>query len=129
LKVLRIWIPFRIERRPSQSGKSKMLKIPFNIAGCRADYTNSREWMTFEAAETMRRRGTYDGLGIVIDHRFGIVGYDADSCISDGAISSIAREHIAALNTDTEVSLSGAGLHCLAFVLTICLNALMFEKE
>ena len=92
-----------------------MLKIPYNIAGRKADYTNSRDWMTFQAAYTMLARGRFDGLGIVIDSRFGIVGYDADSCISNGTISVTAREHIATLNSYTEESFSGTGLHCLAY--------------
>src|SRR5450755_1131346 len=71
--------------------------------------------MTFEDALTMLRRGQYDGLGIVIDRRFRIVGYDADSCISTGTISETAREHSATLSTYTEESLSGTGIHCLAY--------------
>jgi len=92
-----------------------MQKIPYNIADRRADYTNWRDWMTFDTAWTMLRRGGYDGLGIVLDRRLGIVGYDADSCISNGAISEAARQHIGILNTYTEESLSGTGIHCLAY--------------
>ena len=115
LKLLRAWLVFRIELRPSQGSKPKKLKIPYNIAGRKAHYTNSQEWMTFETALTMLRRGEFDGLGIVIDERFGIVGYDADSCIVNGTISVAAREHIATLNSYTEESFSGTGLHCLAY--------------
>jgi primase-polymerase (primpol)-like protein len=66
-------------------------------------------------AYTMLGRSEYDGLGIVIDGRSGIVGYDADSCISDGAISPQAFEHIKILDTYTEESFSGAGIHCVAY--------------
>jgi putative DNA primase/helicase len=115
LKALRAWLPFKIERRPGQSDKPKTLKIPYNIAGRKADHTNSRNWMTFEDAYTMLCRGKYDGLGVVLDRQFGIVGYDADSCISNGTISGTARQHIATLNSYTEESLSGTGVHCLAY--------------
>ena len=115
LKVLRAWLPFRIGFRQSHGSKPKKSKVPYNIAGRKADYTNSNEWMTFEGARTMLRRGDYDGIGIVIDRRFGIVGYDADECIADGAISATAREHIAILNTYSEQSFSGTGIHCLAY--------------
>ena len=115
LKALRAWLPFRIELRLSQDNKAKKLKVPYNISGRKADYTNPGEWMTFESARSMLRRGDYDGIGIVIDRRLGIVGYDADACISNGTISATAREHIAALNTYTEESLSGTGIHCLAY--------------
>jgi putative DNA primase/helicase len=115
LKALRSWLPFRIECRWSKDHRPQKMKVPYNIAGRKADYTNPSEWMTFRAAVTMLRRGDYDGLGIVIDRRFGIVGYDADSCIANGTISETAREHIATLNTYTEESLSGAGIHCLAY--------------
>jgi predicted transcriptional regulator len=115
LKALRAWLPFRIKLRLSQDDKPKKLKVPYNIAGRKADYTNPREWMTFEGALTMLHRGDYDGIGIVIDRRFGIVGYDADSCIANGTISETAREHIATLSTYTEESFSGTGIHCLAY--------------
>jgi putative DNA primase/helicase len=70
--------------------------------------------MTFDAALQMIRRGGYDGIGIVLDRSFGLVGYDADVCINGGTISETARKHIAARNSYTEISLSGSGLHVLA---------------
>src|SRR5215470_19213663 len=78
LKELRAWLPFKTQRRTGKDGKDKMQKVPYNVGGRKADYTNPREWMMFEAALRMIRRGEYDGLGFVIDRRSGIVGYDAD---------------------------------------------------
>jgi len=110
LKLLPAWLVFRIEAK--EGGKPK--KVPCNIAGRKADFTNDSEWMPFETALQMMRRGGYDGVGIALDKRFGLVGYDADSCIVDGALSEEARQHVATLNSYTEVSLSGTGIHVLA---------------
>ena len=115
LKLLRAWLPFRTELRLSKSGNPETLKIPYNVADRKAHYTNPRQWMTFDDAYTMLRRGCYDGLGIVLDQRFGIVGYDADSCISHGKISETALRHITTLNSYAEESYSGTGCHCLAY--------------
>jgi putative DNA primase/helicase len=113
LKEMRAWLPFKIT--PRQDAETKKAKIPHNNRHKRAKYTDPREWMTFEAACEMLRSGSYDGIGIVIDRSFGIVGYDADSCVSDGVISDRARDHVAVLNTYSEISVSGTGLHCLAY--------------
>jgi putative DNA primase/helicase len=115
LKELRAWLPFKITLRSRQDAKVKTSKVPYNSSHKPAKYTDPHQWMTFEAACEMLRCGSYNGIGIVIDRSFGIVGYDADSCISDGAVTEKAREHLAVLNTYSEISLSGAGLHCLAY--------------
>jgi len=69
--------------------------------------------MTFYDALLMKGCGGYDGIGIVLDRSFGLVGYDADACIKGGAISESARKHIAVLSSYTETSSSGTGIHVL----------------
>jgi len=110
LKRLRAWLPFRIEASRN-SGKKK--KVPYQVADRKANFTNPGAWMTFDAALLMMGRGGYDGIGIVLDRSFGLVGYDADACINDGIISDTARNHIAVLNSYTETSVSGTGIHVL----------------
>jgi hypothetical protein len=110
LTRLRAWLPFRMQFK--EGGKPK--KVPYNIAERRANFTDPHEWMTFEAAIRMMCRGGYDGIGIVLDERFGLVGYDADSCVVDGVISETVKRHVAMLDSYTEMSFSGTGIHVLA---------------
>jgi hypothetical protein len=110
LTRLRAWLPFRMQFK--EGGRPK--KVPYNIAERKANFTNPHEWMTFEAAIRMMCRGGYDGIGIVLDERFGLVGYDADSCVVDGIVAESVRRDVAMFDSYTEISFSGTGIHVLA---------------
>ena len=80
---------------------------------------DSSTWTTFEACRAAYNRGGFDGIGFVFDGEVGddglcYVGVDFDRCIEDGKLLEPARSRIARLQTYTEVSVSGTGIHCIA---------------
>ena len=69
-------------------------------------------WGTFEEALAALERGGYDGIGFEF-HNNGIVGIDIDHAIdpATGEVSALAREIIGKMNSYTEFSPSGTGVH------------------
>src|SRR5262249_39449350 len=66
-------------------------------------------------------RGGFDGVGFVFDGEIGADGLcycggDFDRCIENNGkeLQSLARARIERLDTYTEISVRGAGLHCIA---------------
>ena len=92
-------------------------KIPFSPrtgAGAKAGVPET--WGTFEEALAALERGGYDGIGFEF-HNNGIVGIDIDHAIdpATGEVSALAREIIGKMNSYTEFSPSGTGVHIFAF--------------
>lgn len=94
----------------------KPWKIPINPrTGGRAMPNTSSTWGTFDEACKGADRGDNKGIGIVFDNR-GLVCIDLDGCIdANGNISQFASDVVKKLNSYTEISPSGTGLHILAF--------------
>ena len=110
LKLLRRWLPWRYSPRPNESGRFG--KVPFGISDRRANYTDPKTWLPFEAVVQQYFRGEYDGIGLVLGN--GLCGLDEDHCITGGLILPEAERHIGHLRSYAESSLSD-GIHCLAF--------------
>lgn len=85
-------------------------KVPFNVKTRREDRNIPAEWATFEEAHSAA--GKYDGLGFRFNNN-GIVGVDIDTCINPetGQISDEALHIINTLDSYTEISPSGYGVH------------------
>src|ERR1017187_7166526 len=111
LKAMRIWLPFRTSPRPSGG----LNKIPYNRQGRRAKYTDPSTWMSYEEAVLQSQRPGYAGIGFVLHKELHIVGCDFDHCIVDGVLDPEVDGWVAKLNTYTELSFSGEGLHSLAY--------------
>ena len=111
LQAKRIWLPFKSSPRPAGGAN----KIPHNRQGRPAKYTDPSTWMSYEAAVQQRLRHGYAGIGIVLSEELGIIGIDFDHCIQDGELNPEIEQWLLDLNTYTEVSFSGDGLHALAF--------------
>jgi hypothetical protein len=111
LQAKRIWLPFKTSPR-SAGGVNK---IPHNRQGRPAKYTDPSIWLTFEEASQQASRPGYSGIGIVLSEAMGITGIDFDHCIVDGVLDPEVEGWVAKLNTYTELSFSGDGLHALAF--------------
>ncbi len=89
-------------------------KIPFTPGtgkGAKAGVPET--WGTFE--EAMAALDGYDGIGFEF-HNNGIVGIDIDHAIDPrtGEVSELAREIIGKMNSYTEYSPSGTGVHIIA---------------
>ncbi len=106
LKELPNWVCWALETRGG-----KTTKIPYTPeTGQKARANNPKTWTGFkEAAECLV---SYDGIGF----QFGespFVGIDLDHCLKGGTVSPEAQQIIDALDSYTEISPSGEGLHII----------------
>jgi putative DNA primase/helicase len=87
-------------------------KIPFNPeTGAPAKAGQPATWASFEECVNALDGGGYDGIGFEFKNN-GIVGIDLDHVIAaDGSLSAKAAEIVAILDSYTEYSPSGKGLH------------------
>ena len=85
-------------------------KMPFNpVTGAPAKAGQPVTWARFEDA--MNSSGSYDGIGFEFNNN-GIVGIDLDKVIADdGTVFAEAAEIVSMLDSYTEVSPSGKGMH------------------
>ncbi|TKX74638.1 hypothetical protein EXE46_08020 [Halorubrum sp. GN11_10-6_MGM] len=101
------WICWRYE----QGGDKKPPYDP--EAGEKASTKEPETWSDFETAIKTYQAGDYDGVGIVLTEDDPIVGIDFDYCRDPktGDIESEIRHIIESIDSYTEVSPSGTGLH------------------
>lgn len=85
-------------------------KIPFNpVTGAAAKAGQPDTWSSY--GDAVKASDNYDGIGFEFNNN-GIVGVDLNKVISeDGTLSAEAAEIVAMLNSYTEYSPSGKGLH------------------
>ena len=89
-------------------------KIPHSPGtGYRASVTNPATWSTFEAACEAVERGSFSGIGFVFTESDPFVGVDFDKCIVDGQLDPWVKLHLGKLESYTELSPSGTGLHVI----------------
>jgi primase-polymerase (primpol)-like protein len=111
LKALTRWLVWRRSPRPNAG---RFGKVPHSIADKKCNYTNPSEWLPFATAVQQYSRGNYDGIGLVLGE--GLCGLDEDHCVRpDGSLTEDAARNIDLLNTYSEFSVSGDGVHSLAF--------------
>lgn len=103
-------VVWRAERRGEKS-----TKVPYcpRQPTVRAAVDNSATWSPFAVALATVRAGRADGAGIVLG--LGLVGVDLDHCRNPktGVLEASAQEIVATLESYTEVSPSGTGVHIL----------------
>jgi len=107
---------------PPETPGKKWRKVPFQPNGRTASTTKPRTWSTFEACRAAYEHGGFDGVGFVFDGKIGpdgccYTGIDFDDCVSsdgdDVKIDPRQQQRIDLLNTYTEQSPSGGGVHCI----------------
>jgi primase-polymerase (primpol)-like protein len=95
----------------------RLTKVPYQPRRPtrRASVTDPRTWGTFAAALAVVRAGQADGVGIMLGG--GLCGVDQDHVrdASTGTIAPEAAAIVQRLNSYTEVSPSGTGLHTFAW--------------
>lgn len=114
-------IPYNLRSRQQfvcwkyEWGGDKWKKVPYNPnTGAKASSISYRTWSDFETACKAVDKYNFDGVGIMFAR--GLMGIDIDHCIDEnGKISDSAREIIETVNSYTELSPSGTGVHILAF--------------
>lgn len=100
---------FRLEPRKGAAGK--MDKIPYQVNGIKASSANPAHFTDFESALAAYNIGAYDGLGLGIFAP--IVANDTDDCVVNGVIDERGQDIVNVLDTYTELSPSGRGVHCI----------------
>ncbi len=104
------WVAWRSEER---SGKAT--KVPVNPAtGSYASATDAETWTDFATARAYADSSA-NGVGFVFTAADPIVGVDLDDCRDpdDGTLTDWAQDIVERLDSFTEVSPSGTGVHVL----------------
>jgi putative DNA primase/helicase len=103
------WVLWRLVER-----EGKPTKVPFTPAGTPASVSDPNTWTDFETALEAYQQGGFDGIGFVLTWDQYIVCVDLDHAKNGTGWKSEAMEIVNALNSYTEVSPSGEGLHVWA---------------
>jgi hypothetical protein len=115
LRILPQWVTYQI-RLYREGGKQKKKAIPFDPkTGETASTTDPSSWSTFDDAMSALKRGEHDGIGFVFTHADSYTGVDLDGCRDTeiGEIDSATQAIIRELDSYTEVSPSGTGVHII----------------
>jgi primase-polymerase (primpol)-like protein len=108
------WVGWRLEW---DHKRGAWAKVPYQAArpSVRASSTDPRTWASFPvalAAYSQRATNGLSGIGIVIAN--GLVGFDADKCRdASGAFDANVLAIVSRLNSYSEISVSGTGIHVL----------------
>ena len=104
LKVLPQWVGYTSK------------KIPMSPhTGTAAASNNPDTWATAAEAWVARKHYSWAGIGYVFTISAGVVGIDLDDCFTeDGRLNDTARQIVQMVDSYTERSPSGTGLHILA---------------
>jgi hypothetical protein len=108
------WLCWRLWTDP---GNPKLHKFPHNpTTGAPVSCDDPATWSTYEDAISAVRAGRYPGLGIVLSKDLGLAVLDLENCIDENQIvAEWAQREVEALDSYTEISASGKGLHVLVY--------------
>jgi hypothetical protein len=102
------WVLWRRVERDERTTKE-----PLTVRGTLASSTDPTTWSSFSDCAGAFVRGAGDGLGFVFTPGGGYFGIDLDKCISSEGLSEHAARIVRELNSYTERSPSGQGLHII----------------
>lgn len=108
LQMVPHWILWRVEERDG-----KKTKVPYQITGEWAQSNNKRTWSTFYTAVKAYQKGGYDGIGFMFSKDDPYIGIDIDHCMNGEEFSPLADEIIEMMDSYTELSPSGNGVHII----------------
>ncbi|NMB43924.1 MAG: DNA primase, partial [Clostridiales bacterium] len=86
-----------------------MPKNPFTGGDAKSNDTST--WSDFHTAVNAVKKYNFDGIGIQLAD--GIFGIDLDGVVKDGKFSKVALDIIHTMDSYTEYSPSGTGIHIL----------------
>ena len=115
LKARRQWVVWRSEA----DKQGKPTKVPYQAIGeGKASTDEPDTWATFpQAVRRYSEREDADGIGFVFTEDDAYTGVDLDHCIVDGRLTDYAAEYVKGLDSYTEVSPSGSGLHIITYAI------------
>lgn len=112
------WVLWNVERKLDDEGNPKVnkdtgeieyTKLPYQKNGWKAKATDPNTWTSYDLASKVS--GGYSGIGYMLSTDDPYTAIDLDDCIIDGEIQTEAMRIVEALNSYTEYSQSGEGLH------------------
>ncbi len=110
LKRLDRWVCWKLEERAG-----KPTKIPINpLTGGQAMSNNPETWTDYWTAHDKMVTEGYSGIGFMFNSD-GFLGVDIDHCrdAETGELTDLAKDIIGTLDSYTEISQSGTGIHIL----------------
>lgn len=110
LKQLKQWVCFKLEYNEKKGKHDKIPKDP--KTGYNAKANDPATWSDFQTAVKAVSKYGFDGIGIELAN--GIFGVDLDNVVKDGELTPEAQDIIKTLDSYTEYSPSGTGVHILA---------------
>ncbi len=111
MRDLKQWVCWRSEERDGRP-----TKIPYSpLTSKRASSTDPDTWSGYPEAVAAYKEYEYDGIGFVFTEADPFCGVDLDRCLDPetGEIEPWAQEIIDELDSYTEISPSGTGVHIL----------------
>ncbi len=109
LKQLKQWVCFKLEYNEKKGKYDKIPKDP--KTGYNAKANDPATWSDFQTAVKAVSKYGFDGIGIEFAN--GIFGVDLDGVVKDGKLTPEAEDIIKTLDSYTEYSPSGTGVHIL----------------
>lgn len=115
LQKLNQWVLWsKEEREDKKTGQKKWTKVPKQVDGNNASPTYRRTWSSFSAVKHVMAEYGYEGIGFVFTNEDDFIGIDLDDCVDKkGNISDFAKKVIEQLDSYTEYSPSGEGIHII----------------
>jgi putative DNA primase/helicase len=102
------WILWRREDRDGDA-----TKVPYQPGGSHASTTDPTTWTLFSAVQDAYVSGSFAGIGFVFKEDGPFVGVDLDGCVDGADITGGALDLVERLDSYTEGSPSGTGLHVI----------------
>jgi len=109
LKKLNQWVCFKLKYNKKKGKYDKIPKDP--KTGYNAKANDPATWSDFQTAVNAVSKYGFDGIGIELGN--GIFGVDLDNVVKDGKLTPEAEDIIKTLDSYTEYSPSGTGVHIL----------------
>lgn len=109
LKENALFCLYKLEQR-----KGKQTKVPYQVRGARADPSNPKCFANFNAVVSAYEKGGYAGLGVGVFEPYVMI--DIDHCVTNGELSDMAKKIVGIMDSYTEYSPSGTGVHIIAKV-------------
>ena len=109
LKQLNQWVCFKLVYNEKKGKYDKIPKDP--KTGYNAKANDPATWSDFQTAVMAVSKYGFDGIGIQFAN--GIFGVDLDDVVKDGKLTPEAQDIIRTLDSYTEYSPSGKGIHIL----------------
>jgi hypothetical protein len=111
MRDLRQWVCWRLEERAGE-----LTKVPYSsLTGEKAKSTDPATWAGYQETVKAHKKHGYDGIGFVFTPEDALCGVDLDGCLNTetGEVEGWAQEIIEELDSYTEVTPSGKGVHVL----------------